>query len=374
MIRLEGVTVQVGSFTLEEVSLVVPAGGYGLIIGPTGSGKTTLLEAIAGHEPLRRGRIALRDEDVTAAAPEARRVGFVYQHYHLFPHLTVGENIGYGLRREAPDARAGRIRELAETLGLVPLLPRSVRGLSGGEQQRIALARALASRPNILLLDEPFAAVDPATRRVLRRELRALHEREGITTLQVTHDFEDAMRLGDVVAVLAEGRIAQSGTPDAVFRYPNSAFVAEFIGTGTVLRGTVERMAQSSRAAEPPSQAAEQSSRAERGDLAVRFAGLFRSGNLSLEVVAEREGEAYAVIRPADLLLSLSEGHEPAPRNRFPATITRVERGSAVAQVQLDAGGTALVAAVMSSTAEELGLAPGVRVAVAIKATAIHLI
>jgi molybdopterin-binding protein len=366
VIRLEAVTVQVGSFTLDEVSLVVPAGGYGLIIGPTGSGKTTLLEAIAGHEPLRRGRIALRDEDVTTAAPEARRVGFVYQHYHLFPHLTVGENIGYGLRREAADSRAGRIRELGETLGLVPLLDRSVRGLSGGEQQRIALARALAPRPSILLLDEPFAAVDPATRRVLRRELRALHEREGITTLQVTHDFEDAMRLGDVVAVLADGRIAQSGTPDAVFRYPNSAFVAEFIGTGTVLRGTVERMDERGDLA--------QSSRAERSDPAARFAGLFRSASLALEVVAEREGDAYAVIRPADLLLSRSESHEVAPRNRFPATITRVERGSAVAQVQLDAGGTALVAAVMSTTAEELGLAPGITVAVAIKATAIHII
>jgi molybdate/tungstate transport system ATP-binding protein len=355
VIRLEGVSVQVGSFRLDDVSLVVPAGGYGLIIGPTGSGKTTLLEAIAGHQPLRRGRIGLRDEDVTTAPPEARRVGFVYQHYHLFPHLTVEENIGYGLRREAPDARTGRIRNLAETLGLVPLLSRSVRGLSGGEQQRIALARALAPRPNILLLDEPFAAVDPATRRVLRRELRALHEREVITTLQVTHDFEDAMRLGDVVAVLADGRIAQSGTPDAVFRYPNSAFVAEFIGTGTVLRGTVERMQ-------------------ERDDAGARFAARFRSGSLSLEVVAEREGEAYAVIRPADLLLSRTAGHEPAPRNRFPADITRVERGSAVTQVHLDAGGTALVAAVMSSTAEELGLAPGVTVAVAIKATAIHLI
>ena len=372
MIRLEGVTVRVGGFTLDEVSLVVPAGGYGLIIGPTGSGKTTLLEAIAGHEPLRRGRITLREEDVTLAAPEARRVGFVYQHYHLFPHLSVEDNIGYGLRRDPPDSRTRRIRELAETLGLVPLLARSVRGLSGGEQQRIALARALAPRPNILLLDEPFAAVDPATRRVLRRELRALHEREGITTLQVTHDFEDAMRLGDVVAVLAEGRVAQSGTPDAVFRYPNSTFVAEFIGTGTVLRGTVERM-EPSRASES-SRAAEQSSRAERSDPAARFAGLFRSGSLALEVVAEREGEAYAVIRPADLLLSRTEGHEPAPRNRFPAVITRVERGSAVAQVHLDAGGIALVAAVMTTTAEDLALAPGMTVAVAIKATAIHLI
>jgi len=351
VIRLEEVRVRLGGFVLEDVSLAVPAGGYGLIIGPTGSGKTTLLEAIAGHEPLERGRIILRDQNVTRASPESRRVGFVYQHYHLFPHLTVEENIGYGLRHATVAARAERVAELADSLGLIPLLPRSVRGLSGGEQQRIALARALAPRPTILLLDEPFAAVDPATRRVLRRELRTLHEREGITTLQVTHDFEDAMRLGDVVAVLADGRIAQAGTPESVFRYPNSAFVAEFIGTGTVLRGTVERSGPGA-----------------------RFAARFRSNGLDLEVVAEREGAAYAVIRPADLLVSRTITQAPAPRNRFDATVTRVERGSAVALVHLDAGGTALLAAVMTTTAEELELAPGERVAVAIKATAIHLI
>lgn len=351
MIRLEDVRVRVGGFVLEDVSLAVPAGGYGLIIGPTGSGKTTLLEAIAGHEPLERGQIILRDQNVTRASPESRRVGFVYQHYHLFPHLTVEENIGYGLRHATAPARTERVAELADSLGLIPLLPRSVRGLSGGEQQRIALARALAPRPTILLLDEPFAAVDPATRRVLRRELRTLHEREGITTLQVTHDFEDAMRLGDVVAVLADGRIAQSGTPESVFRYPNSPFVAEFIGTGTVLRGIVVRSGPGA-----------------------RFAARFQSNGLDLEVVAEREGAAYAVIRPADLLVSRTATPAPAPRNRFEATVTRVERGSAVALVHLDAGGTALLAAVMTTTAEELELAPGERVVVAIKATAIHLI
>jgi molybdopterin-binding protein len=339
----------------------VPSGGYGLIIGPTGSGKTTLLEAIAGHEPLTHGRIILRDENVTSASPEARRVGFVYQHYHLFPHLTVAENIGYGLRHAESGARAERVAQLADSLGLMPLLPRSVRGLSGGEQQRIALARALAPRPTILLLDEPFAAVDPATRRVLRRELRTLHEREGVTTLQVTHDFEDAMRLGDVVAVLADGRIAQSGTPDSVFRYPNSAFVAEFIGTGTVLRGTVERIGESSRA-----------QRSDPGGN--RFAARFRSNGLELEVVAEREGAAYAVIRPADLLISRAAMPAPAPRNRFDAMVTRVERGSAVAQVYLDANGTALIATVMTTTADELSLAPGLQLVVAIKATAIHII
>ena len=354
MIRLEGVGARVGGFTLTDITLAVPAGGYGLIIGPTGSGKTTLLETIAGHEPLLSGRIFLRDEDVSTAAPEDRRVGFFYQHYHLLPHLTVRENLGYGLRQAASAGREARVRELAATLGLVPLLDRSVRGLSGGEQQRTALARALAPRPTILLLDEPFAAVDPATRRVLRRELRALHEREGITTLQVTHDFEDAMRLGDVVAVLAGGAVAQSGAPETVFRFPNSTFVAEFIGTGTVLRGTVARTGPAG----------------EGG----KFAARFESGDLILEVVAEREGASYAVIRPADLQLSRTRTDAPSPRNHFEAKVVRIEPGSAVTQVHLDASGTALAAAVMSSTAEELELASGLVVHVAIKATAIHLI
>lgn len=355
MIRLDGVSVRVGGFALEAISLTVPAGGYGLVIGPTGSGKTTLLEAIAGHLAPSAGRIFLRDQEVTGTAPERRRVGFVYQQYHLFPHFTVRENIGYGVRHFEPASRKQRVGALAEMLGLTQLLDRGVAGLSGGEQQRIALARALAPRPSILLLDEPFAAVDPATRRVLRRELRTLHEREGITTLQVTHDFEDAMRLGDVVAVLAEGRIAQAGAPETVFRYPNSAFVAEFIGAGTVLKGRVERMVPG-------------------GPADGRFAGRFRAGGLSLEVVAEREGEAYAVLRPADLMLSRTATPEPAPRNRFPGTVTRIEYGSAVAQIHLDVMGTAMVAAVMTSTAEEMGLVTGGSIIVAVKATAVHLI
>ncbi len=355
MIRLEAMTVRVGRFELLDISLEIPSGGYGLVIGPTGSGKTTLLEAIAGHNALRAGRILLRDIDVSRAAPEARRVGFVYQHYHLFPHLSVAENIGYGIREQGAGSREERVRELAELLRLTPLLDRGTPGLSGGEQQRVALARALAPRPNILLLDEPFAAVDPATRRGLRRELRDLHEREGVTTLQVTHDFEDAMRLGDVVAVLAGGKIVQAGPPEQVFRFPNSAFVAEFIGTGTVLRGKVARISE----ADPDTG---------------RFAARFRAGSLSLEVIAEREGDAYAVLRPADLLLSRGEATGPAPRNRFVATVTRVERETALAHVYLDVGGTTLLAAVMTSTADELGLAAGKSVGVAVKATAVHLI
>jgi len=354
MIRLEGLSVRVGDFLLQDISFEVPAGGYGLLIGPSGSGKTTLLETVAGHVAPLGGRVHLHGEDMTGVTPERRGVGFVYQNYHLFPHLDVRENIRYGLVRgplSAPQ-QMERVRELAELLGIEPLLDRSVHRLSGGETQRVALARALAPRPSILLLDEPFAAVDPATRHNLRRELRAIHTHERVTTLQVTHDFDEALRLGDVVAVMAEGRIAQLGRPDEVFRFPNSAFVARFIGTGTVLLGEVTRQAPAD--GEGP------------------FAAWFDSTPLRLEIVAEREGPAHAVLRPEDLMLS-REPLQGSARNRFAAVVSRVERVGPVSFVHLDAG-RPLTAAVTTASAEELGLQAGVDVVVTVKATAIHLV
>jgi molybdopterin-binding protein len=246
--------------------------------------------------------------------------------------------------------RRGRADELATALGIDHLLDRGIGELSGGEQQRVALARALAPRPRILLLDEPFASVDPTTRHLLRREIRQLHDREGITTLQVTHDFDEALRLGDLVAVLADGRIAQSGTPEQVFRYPNSAFVARFVGTGNVLAGVIERTGP----AEPP------------------FAARFTSGPLALEVVAEREGPMHAVIRPEDIVLSRTEV-AGSTRNRMAGTIVRLERVGPVTQVHLDVG-RPLVAAVTTASADDMQLAVGTSVTVAFKATAIHLV
>jgi molybdopterin-binding protein len=353
VIRLVDLQVQVGGFQLRDISLEVPRGGYALIIGPTGSGKTTLLEAIAGHARLQSGRVFMHDDDVTSLPPERRGLGFVYQQYHLFPHLTVRDNIGYGLARRTNNGTLGhRIEELAELLAIGPLLERPIRGLSGGEQQRVALARALAPRPSILLLDEPFAAVDPATRQVLRRELRQLHEREGITTLQVTHDFDEALRLGDLVAVLSEGRIAQSGTPEQVFRYPNSAFIARFVGTGNVIAGSVERSGPNT----------------EPGP----FRGRFMAENLVLDVVAEREGPTHAVIRPEDIVLSLTE-HRDSARNHKEATVVRLERGGPVTLVHLDVG-RPLIASITSTSADDMVLRAGMRVIVSFKATAIHLV
>jgi molybdopterin-binding protein len=353
VIRLEDVGLTIGDFTLEDVTLDIPSGGYGLIIGPTGSGKTSLLEAVAGHVPVSRGHISLDGRDVTRLAPEQRGIGFVYQSYHLFPHHTVAENIGYGLRGFPADARRARVNELAGLLGIAPLLDRGIDGLSGGEQQRVALARALAPRPSILLLDEPFAAVDPALRRVLRRELQVMREREGVTTLHVTHDVDDALRLGDVVAVLGDGGVAQSGPPEQVFRFPNSPFVAHFLGSGTVLKGKVARSG--------PAEGSE------------RFPARFVGDGLELDVIAEREGESHAVLRPEDLLVSRTP-FEGYPRNRFDALVSRVERIGPIAHVHVEVGGVSLLAAVTTATVEAQSIAAGQRVHVAIKATAIHLL
>jgi molybdopterin-binding protein len=357
MIRLENVTLRLGGFRLERISLEVGPGGYGLVIGPTGSGKTSLLEAVAGHVPLEGGRIFLDGREVSREPPETRHVGMVYQAYHLFPHRSVRENITYGLENADASRRRssghGRAEELAELLGITGLLDRPIQGLSGGEQQRVALARALAPRPRILLLDEPFAAVDPALRRVLRRELQQIREREGVTILHVTHDVEDALRLGDVVVVLADGCVAQSGPPEMVFRYPNSTFVANFLGSGTVLKGTITPAGDP--AGSPP-----------------RFPARFTSGALTLDVIAERSGEAHAVIRPEDLLLGISPGE--VPRNRFEGVVLRVERLGPIVHVQVEIAGETLVAAVTSATADQLGLRPGTRIATGLKATAVHLL
>ena len=353
MIRLENLSLQVGGFRLSGVSLELPTGGHGLIIGPTGSGKTTLLEAIAGHIQPTDGRIILDGRDVTRIPPEDRGIGFVYQAYHLFPHFTVRDNVGYGLQHTGLKGSSirSRVEALAELVGITALLDRGVRGLSGGEQQRVALARALAPKPRILLLDEPFAAVDPALRRVLRRTLREIREHERITTLHVTHDVDDALRLGDMVAVLSANGIAQSGPPEQVFRYPDSPFVAEFLGAGSVLKGRLERLGPTGEGA---------------------FPARFITPDLELEVVAEREGDGHILIRPEDVLVS-REAHAGPPRNRLQAQIRHLERVGPVATLHLGIGETIIFASIMTATLEEQGLHLGDRVAVGLKATAIHV-
>jgi iron(III) transport system ATP-binding protein/putative spermidine/putrescine transport system ATP-binding protein/spermidine/putrescine transport system ATP-binding protein len=219
------------------VSLSVAKSEIVALLGPSGSGKTTVLRLVAGFETPDSGRVVVEDEDVTTLPPERRRFGMVFQHYALFPHMTVGENVAFGLEAQKLP-RAEVERRVAESLAAVDLQGferRRIAEISGGQQQRVALARALAPRPRVLLLDEPLSNLDPTLRERTRRELKRIIRRVGITTLFVTHEQEEAFDLGDRVAVMNAGRLEQVGPPEALYEEPASRFVATFVGRASVL-------------------------------------------------------------------------------------------------------------------------------------------
>jgi sulfate transport system ATP-binding protein len=234
-----------GAAALDGVDLDIASGELVALLGPSGSGKTTLLRVIAGLLHPDAGQVLFGDVDATKLSLRERNVGFVFQHYALFRHMHVAENIAFGLRsrprRTRPD-KATIKRRVEELLGLIQLPEHGDRypeQLSGGQKQRVALARALAIDPSVLLLDEPFGALDAKVRVELRRWLRQLHDQTGQTTLFVTHDQEEALELADRVVVMREGRIEQVGSPEAIYREPASAFVFEFIGRANCLSGVV---------------------------------------------------------------------------------------------------------------------------------------
>ncbi|MBL8582649.1 MAG: sulfate/molybdate ABC transporter ATP-binding protein [Rhizobiaceae bacterium] len=243
-IRLDNVVKTFETFrAVHGVSLDIDSGQLVALLGPSGSGKTTILRMIAGLEYADGGRIFFGDIDATAIPVRDRGVGFVFQNYALFPHMTVGENIAFGMKvskvRRSREAMAARVGELLDQVRLSGLADRFPSQISGGQRQRVALARALAVDPKVLLLDEPFGALDANVRRELRRWLREFHDQLGITTIFVTHDQEEALDLADRVVILNEGRIVQQGTPEEVCRRPDSAFVMRFLGDAHRLVGKV---------------------------------------------------------------------------------------------------------------------------------------
>lgn len=324
MLRLSGLGVDLGAFALRVDSLELRPGEYLVILGPNGAGKTVLLETIAGLHPVEKGRIEFREAgteperpgdgwtDVTTWPPEKRQVGFVYQDYLLFPHLSVSDNIGFGLKGRMPAvARVERVREAAQLTGVEGLLGRRVVGLSGGEQQKVALARALAIRPRLLLLDEPLAALDRSARRGMADEVRGLCRELGVTVLHVTHSLEEAVSLGDRIAVLAGGSLLQLGSPEELLRVPANRRVAELVGCENLLEGLVI------------------------GSMVAI------AGGPTLVVDGNREGETagqvVVALRAEDITLQApialqgpSEGESPAPRpNLFAALVETVEAGPA---------------------------------------------
>ncbi len=245
-IKIRDIDKSFGGFqALAGADLDIASGELIALLGPSGSGKTTLLRVIAGLEFPDRGRIIFGDEDMAARPIRERRVGFVFQHYALFKHMTVLDNVAFGLRvrergERPPEASIrSRARELIELVQLSGLEKRYPAQLSGGQRQRVALARALAIEPRVLLLDEPFGALDARVRKDLRRWLRQLHEKTGYTTIFVTHDQEEALELADRVAVMNRGRIEQVGSTDEVYEQPATPFVFDFLGNTNVLPGEV---------------------------------------------------------------------------------------------------------------------------------------
>jgi len=243
-VRLDGVTKRFGeTVALHQASLQVRRGELMTLLGPSGCGKTTLLNLVAGFLPPDSGDIAIDGARVTDLPTWRREIGMTFQNYALFPHMTVASNVGYGLRaRRLPrEEIAGRVAAVLDLVRLSGLEDRRPRQLSGGQQQRVALARALVVRPKVLLLDEPFSALDRNLRASMQVELRDIQRKLGVTTIFVTHDQSEALSLSDRIAVISEGRIRQLGTPDEIYRRPVDRFVASFVGDVNVLRARLDR-------------------------------------------------------------------------------------------------------------------------------------
>ncbi|MFA9428371.1 ABC transporter ATP-binding protein [Natronorubrum sp. A-ect3] len=242
-LELEGVSKRYGETTaVDDVSLSVCEGEFFTLVGPSGCGKTTTLRLIAGFETPTEGVLSFGGEDVTGVPPEDRDIGVVFQNYALFPHMTVGENVSYGLQfADAPGGVSDeqRVSELLELVDLAGMEARKPDQLSGGQQQRVAIARALAPGPDVLLLDEPMSALDAQLRERLRVQVKAIQQELEITTIYVTHDQEEALAVSDRVAVMREGTPEQIAPPQAIYRRPETRFVAEFVGDNNVFTGTV---------------------------------------------------------------------------------------------------------------------------------------
>ena len=243
-IAVEGAHKRFGDFqALDDVSIDVPDGSLTALLGPSGSGKSTLLRAIAGLETLDAGRVLIGGEDVSTRPAQKRGVGFVFQHYAAFKHMSVFDNVAFGLkiRKWSKPAVAKRVHELLELVQLDGLAERLPSQLSGGQRQRMALARALAVEPRVLLLDEPFGALDARVRKDLRAWLRRLHDEMHVTTIFVTHDQEEAMDVAEQLVVMSDGRVEQSGPPAALYDEPASEFVMSFVGEVNRIGGHLVR-------------------------------------------------------------------------------------------------------------------------------------
>ncbi len=333
------------NFSLNDVQLSVEKGEYFVLLGPTGSGKTLLLEAIVGAYQPRNGRIIVEGEDVTNLPPERRKISYAPQNCLLFTNMKVRENVEYGLYAKGipSDERRKTAERVMQLLGISHLAQRDTKTLSGGEQQRVSLARALAVQPKLILLDEPLSAVDSETKRTVLEELRRIHEQTGVTKIHVTHDIWEAASLAGVIGVINAGKILQVGAPDVVLREPTKNYPSvENIFKGLVVRRT--------------------------SDLAEIDIG----DNILLDAITERSGEVTLQIRPEDLIVS-SRAVSSSARNDFTGTIAEITDLGATVRLRID-GGKTFTAVITRQSFFEMQLNIGTPVHAICKATSVHVL
>jgi molybdate/tungstate transport system ATP-binding protein len=343
MIRTEHLNIDLDPFYLRDITLSIEKNDFFVLMGPTGAGKTVLLEALAGLIPIQSGRIWIGGREVTRLPPEKRGISIVYQDYALFPHLTVRENILYGLRYHKTDRgeAQNRLYEFLETLNLSHLQDRFPTYLSGGEKQRVALARALIVKPELVLLDEPLSALDPGFRQEIRGVIKKLHQSSGVTFLMVTHHFAEAISLAIRGAVMNNGRIEQVGTIEDIFQRPASTFVADFVGMKNLFPACFK------------------GTKALIGHLEVE------SGR------ALPNGEGHIAIRPEDIVLS-KERIASSMRNQFIGKVTGIFDQGFYYEVHVLADPVTFKSLVTKRSLFEMGIREGLEVFLSFKSTAIH--
>ncbi|MDD4136555.1 MAG: ATP-binding cassette domain-containing protein [Methanoregula sp.] len=348
MLSIESLSITLGEFSVRDVSLEIRPGEYFIILGPTGAGKTVLLETIAGIHTPGSGRIVLGDNEITTTEPRLRSTGMVYQDYMLFPHLTVEENIAFGLRqRKIPmDTQHALVSEMSAFMEIAHLAQRYPGSLSGGEQQRVALARALVLKPEILLLDEPLSALDGRTRERMRRELSRIRKCTGTTIIQITHHFDDVFALADRIAIMRDGHIIQVGETSDVFLHPADTFVAEFLGISNIIRG--------------------------ESSMAGNIARITPAHGPSFFAASGIVGNVVATLHAEDVILSEAPFASSA-RNCLFGTVTDVLPAGSTVRVILDAG-FPLTALLTRESCRDLHLGPGSTVCATFKASAVHVI
>ena len=343
MVELRSIDKRLGTFALSDLNLQLSRGEYFVLLGPSGAGKTILLEIVAGLIYPDAGRILWNGTDITDSPPETRGFAVVYQDYALFPHITVVENITYGLRARgvARKEASRQARSLAEKLNITDLLDRRPDTLSGGEQQRVALARALVTAPRLLLLDEPLAALDTTMRQRLREELRQLHRETATTVVHVTHDPEEALYLGERVGVLLNGRIHQVGGPEELFRKPSDPQVAKFLGMRNIMATTCIGR------------------------------GICRVAGTDIHVVSAHESISHVWIKPEEIILS----HQPfdsSARNQLRCRVEDWENSGVLLAVRVISGDLALTALVTHESFKDLGIEVGRELYCTFKSSAVH--